>query len=112
MADSNAALRDRLLERPVTPLNIPTTTADIKLTTKAILLVGWSLRETTASATATAEFEGSMDTAGPHVGEQQIASGGTGSFQICLEGVLCESGLLLHVISGSVAGCAYVRGPA
>jgi len=108
-SDSNATLRDRLLQRPVLPVPIPTITADKPLVTRPCLLVGWSLRETTSSATATAEFSASTDPAGPFAGEQQLASGGSGSFHVCNEGLLCEAGLMIHVISGSVRGVAYVR---
>lgn len=108
-ADSNRTLRDQLLERPVLPIPIPTTTADKALCNRVCLFCGWSLRETTGAATATVEFEASASTTGPQVGEQQLASGGTGSQFLGTEGVLCEAGLLLHVISGSVTGVAYAR---
>lgn len=107
--DSNRALRDRLAERPIIPLPIPTTNADKPLTTRACILCGWSLRETTGGATATVEFEAAQGTQGPPVGEQQMASGGTGSQVLPDEGVLCEGGVFLHVTSGSVTGCIWVR---
>jgi hypothetical protein len=109
VADSNAALRDQLLERPIRAIDIPTSTADRELVQRVCLLVGWSLRETTGSATATAEFFAAQGTAGPRVGEQQMASGASGSLAIANEGVLCEAGVNLHVVSGSVAGCIWVR---
>jgi len=109
MADSNATLRDALMERPVLPIPIATTTTDTTLTSKPCLLCGWSLRETTGSAAATCEFDGSRDPAGPTTGEILLAAGTSSSFSLMDEGVLCESGLLLHVISGSVKGVAYAR---
>lgn len=109
MADSNATLRDRLLQRPIIPVPIPTTTTDKAVTTRPCLLCGWSLRETTGAAVASVEFEAAQSTGGPACGEQQMASAGTGSQSINSEGVLCEGGLFLHVVSGSVTGCAWVR---
>jgi hypothetical protein len=107
--DTNALLRDRLLDRPILPIPIPTTTADKGLVTRPCLLIGWSLRETTGAGTASVEFEGSQSTAGPIVGEQVLASGGSGNQHIANEGVLCEGGLLLHVVSGSVTGVVWAR---
>lgn len=107
--DSNEGIRDRLLSRPLLPLPIPTITTDKTLTTRVCLFCGWSLRETTGSAPATAEFHGGTDTTNPIVGEEQMASGTAGTKHLGTEGVLCESGLMIHVISGSVTGVAYVR---
>lgn len=109
MADTNATLRDRLLERPVLPVPIPTTTTDKALITRPCLLVGWSLRETTGAAVASAEFDAAPSSGGPTVGEQSLASAGSGSQHLCNEGVLCEGGVFLHVVSGSVTGVVYAR---
>lgn len=109
MAVSDTDVAADLADRQVTVIPIPTTTSDLPLTTKPCLLVGWSLRETTGSAGAVAEFEGSQSTSGPKAGVQSLASNASGSFQVAEDGGYCPAGLLLHVISGSVAGCAYVR---
>ena len=109
MTQSDVEVGDQLAQLPVVAISIPTSTADRSLSTRPGLLVGWSLRETTGGGAAVVEFEGSQDTAGPHVGEQALASGGTGSFQVAPDGAYCPAGLMLHVISGSVAGVAYYR---
>lgn len=109
MPDSNEEVRDRLAARPVVPISIPTITADTNLTSRPCLLCGWSLRETTGAATAAGEFKAGNDNTNPNVGEQALASAGTGSLALMDEGVLCEGGLRIHVVSGSLAGVAYVR---
>lgn len=107
--DSLGGVRDRLLERPIRPIHIETTTADVKALTVPGLLVGWSFRETTGSATAAVELFGSQSTGTPIAGEQTLASGGSGSQTVSNEGVLCEGGILVHVVSGSVRGTLWVR---
>ena len=88
---------------------VPTTTTDTQLTSRPCLLVGWSLRETTAAAVAAVQLFSGGSTGGVLVGEQALASGGTGNHQVAPDGVLCEGGLFLDVLSGSVAGVVYVR---
>lgn len=109
MVNSQGPLRDRLADRPVLPLSFTARTADKSLSNTAVLLVGWSIRESTGSAVATVELEGNQGTGDPHVGEIQLASGASETKFLGDEGVLCEGGLNLHVIAGSVSGCVYAR---
>lgn len=109
MADTNSEVRDRLAERPIVPIPIPTTSADLTLVTLPVLLVGWSLRETTGSGAAVAEFIAGQSTTNEVAGEQALASGGTGSQFLGDEGLLCEAGLLVHRVSGTFTGCVWVR---
>lgn len=109
MAASDDAVAAQLADQPCIAIPIPTITADTQLSTRPGLLVGWSLRETTGSAAAAVEFIGAVGTTAPVVGEQQMASGLSGSFQVGPDGAYCPAGLSIHVVSGSVRGVAYYR---
>lgn len=109
MAASDDVIAAALSDQPCLPIPIPTSTADRELSGRPGLLVGWSLRETTGSGTASVEFVGATAGNDPVVGEQVLASGGSGSFQVAPDGGYCPAGLNLHVISGSVRGVAYYR---
>lgn len=102
-------LADIVGERPVRAFNIATITADLQVTTRPCLLMGWSLRETTGSAAAAAELFNGSTTGGSRAGEQALASGGSGG-QVCPDdGVWCDSGLLIHVVSGSLTGSVWLK---
>lgn len=109
MAGTRDQLKDQLLESAILPFDIPTTTADTEIVSRPCLLVGWSLIETTGSAGAKAEFFAAQGTQGPRVGESNMASGTSDTQTLAAEGVLCEGGVNLHVISGSVRGVVYAR---
>lgn len=107
--DSIQAFRDRLRERPARPVPVPTTTTDVPVLGKACLVVGWSFRETTGSARAAATLVNGSGATGDSAAEIGILSGGGHVQGLGDEGVLCEGGLFLHVVTGSVAGTVYAR---
>lgn len=109
MAAGDDATAAELSDQPCLAIPIPTITADTTLSSRPGLLVGWSLRETTGAATAVAEFIGAAGATAPVVGEQQLASGASGSFMVAPDGGYCPAGLSIHVVSGSVRGVAYYR---
>lgn len=109
MAASDDALAAQLSEQPCIAIPIPTITGDTPLSTRPGLLVGWSLRETTGSAAAAAEFIGAGSGTAPVVGESQMASGTADTKQVAPDGAYCPSGLSIHVVSGSLRGTAYYR---
>jgi hypothetical protein len=107
--DTNASLRDRLLERPIVPITIPTTSADVPVTSKACLLVGWSFFETSGSAGATAEIRSGDASTGTYVAGVSLASGGAASQHAANEGILCEGGISVHRLGGSFRGSVWIR---
>jgi hypothetical protein len=107
--DSNAELRDRLLLRPVVPIQIPTTAVSVAVVGKACLLVGWSFEETTGGATAALEVRAGDSTSGAFVAGVALASGGASTDATCNEGILCESGVGVTRLSGSFKGAVWVR---
>lgn len=109
MPDSNAGVRDRLLLRPIVPITIQATAADVTLVTKAVLLCGWSLRETTGGGAASCEFRTGDASTGAILGEQALASAGTGSQWLGDEGVLAESGVVVHRVAGTFTGTIWIR---
>lgn len=108
MAGSNAQLRDRLMDSPVIPLAIPSTSADEALTTRPCLLCGWALFNGNAAAQTAQLFNGQGTTAGLAGGSVLAANGSATQF-MGDEGALCEGGLFLHVTGGPITGCVYIR---
>ena len=108
-ADSAMLIVERLRERPCRPIPIPATGASHTLTSRPALLVGWSLRESTGAAAASVEFLSGTSANSGIAGEQQLAQGVSASQTIADEGCLCEGGIYLSVISGSVVGCVWAR---
>lgn len=102
-------LAELLSEHQAVSIDIPATAADKALTNRPCLLFGWSLRETTGAGTAAAEFFNGGSAAAPRVGEQALASAGTGGQGPGGPGIFCDGGLFLHVVSGTLAGCVYVK---
>lgn len=66
-------------------------------------LLGWSIRETTGAALASAEI-----TSGEQViGEIGAPSGGTDSHTVPKNGVYCPGGVTITSVAGAWTGCLY-----
>lgn len=109
MPDTNVELYNQIRLRPVVPRPFVATGSDFVLVSRPCMLAGWSFRETTGAATATAELYDGSNTTGRVAAEQQVASGGTASQMIFSDGLFCEGGVFMHFVSGSLVGCIYVR---
>lgn len=70
-------------------------------------LVGWSIRETTGSATAVVRFRNGTDALQPLIGCVDLAAGGT-STQYFGPGVSYTEGLYVETLSGSFEGAVYL----
>jgi hypothetical protein len=75
------------------------------------MLTGWSLRETSLNP-ATVDLYSGGSTGGALVASFTIAAGGSSVIAIPDGGVLCDAGLYIEVVSGTVTGAVWVRFPA
>lgn len=104
----SAALTGWLAPRPI-PL--PALAVDAVLSAQGVRLVGWSLRETSLNP-ATVDLYTGGGTNGTRVASLTIAAGGSSVIAIPDGGVLCESGLFIEIVSGTLTGAVWVRFPA
>lgn len=88
---------------PVLALPVNSAAGITQLIGGGVILRGWSLRETSGAAAATAEFS----SGGQVVGEAGIAAGLAYSHSIASNGVMCPSGLSVTETSGAWTGCVY-----
>lgn len=98
-------LRDRVA-RPI-PFTATLSTNTVILG-PACLLVGYSIRET-AGAAATVEFYSGADNTGELVAQSALAANGFDTQVISEEGVLCDGGLAVRGVLGTVKGTAWVK---
>lgn len=109
-SDEGATLIRALIEpQPGKPIPIPTTNASREVLGRPALLIGYSFRETTGSATATLEIINGQDGTGVIVGEIALAASGAETEIIGHPGLFCDNGLYLSVVSGSVRGSMWAR---
>lgn len=87
----------------IRPIPIPVTTVSVLAIDSLCWLTGWSFRETTGAAAAAVELR----SGGNVIGEAAIPSGGTATQWLGPNGVRCEGGVTVHIVSGSVIGAVY-----
>ena len=88
---------------PVRPVSIPATTVDVPVLGGDGMLFGWSLRESTGAAVATAEIQ----IGGNPVAEIGLAAGGVSNAWFGPLGIDMPGNITLHMIAGSVTGAVY-----
>ncbi len=102
-------VEDRPSRPPIRPIPLPVDVQSAGLIAVAVELCGWSVKETTGTATAALQFYNGDSNGGEIVGEQVLAAGASATVGPAPDGVLCSRGLYLLVVSGSVTGSVWVR---
>ena len=90
------------------PLNFPTTTASETLLNRAGILAGWSIYETTGSATATVDLYDGTGNGGVFMARISLGNGAVSTQAVGTIPLRFSNGLALVVVSGSVAGSVWV----
>lgn len=109
MPASNAALRDRLLESPFLPISQAAAVTG-QVVGNACIFGGWSVRET-AGAAAVVELYSGTGTSTPFLAGISLAANGAETDPAPDEGILCEGGIFLNVVSGTVRVSVWARTP-
>lgn len=90
------------------PIPIPSTTGDLVLSGRPVILCGWAIREN-AGAAAGFDLHAGSDNTGLQVASQALASGGDSIAGPNDEGPYCAGGLRLQVTAGTVKGAVWVK---
>lgn len=108
--DDLAALRLALLLIPPRPLPTGTINASKSLLNMACILTGFSFREAAGTpALAQLELFDGADNTGGLVSAIAIAASGSVQVGQGIEGVICQQGLFLSMIAGTVRGSVWAR---
>lgn len=91
------------------PIPVPADGADHQLINTECKMIGWSLRETTGAAAAVAQLFSGGGTGGVQAAEIPFATGDGQPFGIPDGGLVCNGGLFLHMVSGTIRGAVWVR---
>ena len=108
--DDLVALRLALLQMPPRPLPTGTTAASKLLLNMACILTGFSFREA-AGTPALVQFElfDGADATGALISAIAIAASGSVQVGQGIEGVICQQGLFLSMVAGTVRGSVWAR---
>lgn len=91
------------------PVQVPGNGAATILITEEVLLVGWSIRETTGAASAVFQLFSGTTTGGLQVAEIGLGPGLDSTPPIPYGGINCYNGLMINPVSGTVRGAVWVR---
>lgn len=100
---------ESLREQPTIPFPLSAVATSTGVTRRPCILVGWSLRESTGGATAAVRLIDGGDATGQNVAAISLASGGSDHEGIGPDGPLCNQGLFLQIVSGSVEGSLWIK---
>jgi hypothetical protein len=93
---------------PTNTVPIPTTVANVNVSSRAALLRGWSFRETTGVAAASIDILDGNDPGGELLATINLSAGQSIRENAPGYGVLVEMGPFLRVNSGSVQGAMWI----
>lgn len=103
----NLPVLDMTALPPAIPLDMgPGRTGGLVAST-AILLAGWSVRETSGSAVAALRLTNALDGSGQRVAELGVGAGLSAHFYAGPPFILCKNGLYATVTTGAVHGIIY-----
>ena len=107
--DAPPAVYVKLQSRPAIPIGSAALGADQTLTSRPCILVGWSAREASGSASAAFRLSGGTAAGGQPIASISLATSGTDHEATGADGVFCASGLFFDWISGSVDIAVWVK---
>lgn len=90
-------------------VSVPAAGASGLLVSTGVILLGWSVYETTGAAPAVAQILDGGGAGSPVAGGISVPAGGQSGPSISSVGIRLPSGLYLSVVSGSLAGAIYYR---
>lgn len=93
---------------PVRPVPFPDLAAAQQLISQAVLLCGWSVRNTNTTAGSLALYGGAT-AEGPLLASDAVASGGSDQSSLPWPGVLCDQGIWAVPTAGTYALVLFVR---
>lgn len=89
------------------PTSNTATIGDVLAVSGPVFLVGWSIRETTGTASCNLDFT----SGGDQLGTSHIAQGNVDTERVSEHGVYARGGVNVHTRSGVFTGTVYVRYP-
>lgn len=108
--DDLVALRLALLNIPPRPLPTGTIAASKLLLNMACIITGFSFREAAGTpALAQLELYDGADNTGALISAIAIAASGSVQVGQGIEGVICQQGLFLSMVAGTVRGAVWAR---
>lgn len=99
----------QIAENPTVAEQWPAGTGSGEVTTRPCLLMGWSVRESSGSAAAVIRLRNGHTTDGAIAASIGLATSGSTTDTAGPDGVWCDSGLYLEVVSGAVEASIWVK---
>lgn len=106
---SAGATIERLREMPTIAYPLLAVTTGKVLISRPCMIVGWTITEQTGSAVAKFQLWNGGSTGGVLVATVGLASAGSSVNPPTDDGILCESGVFLDIVSGQVQGAVYLK---
>lgn len=83
--------------------------APVEISSAGVLLLGWSVFESTGAAVASATLLNGTTSAADVASGFSLAAGGNSNSGPTTRGVMLERGLFLNILAGSVTGAIFYR---
>ena len=96
-------------DRAARPVQFGATAAGERLVSGPAILLGYSIRESTGAAAAAVRLRNGADATGAIVATIGLAASGSDTQMPTDPGLICDVGVWLEVVSGSVEGSVHVR---